>query len=230
MSGHTAATATTADAVDPAAPTVSRSRALATVVAGLAAAGVLTGALWAWLAPPIHGVIALTRAGDRIKAYLGAEADHWFTSAALMIGMLSVLAVVAAVLVWQWRPYRGAGMVGALTLGSVAAAATASGVGVLVAHLRYGGIDIAGAPVTEQQRVHYIVEAPSVFFGHSPLQIALSLLYPAAVAALVYLLAAVATPRDDLGAWPPVEYPVVPTGRSVTGADVPPVVPTSPSP
>lgn len=230
MSGHPAAMAATSDAADAAAPTVSRTRALATVVAGLAAAGVLIGALWAWLAPPIHGVIALTRGGDRIKAYLGAEADHWFTSAALMIGMLSVLAVVGAVLVWQWRAYRGPGMVGALTLGSVAAAATASGVGVLVAHLRYGGIDIAGAPVSEQQRVHYIVEAPSVFFGHSPLQIALSLLYPAAVAALVYLLAAVATPRDDLGAWPPVEYPDVPTGRTVTGAGVPPVVPTSPSP
>ncbi|MGE4361427.1 MAG: DUF2567 domain-containing protein, partial [Mycolicibacterium sp.] len=77
--------------------------------------------------------------------------------------------------------------------------------------------------------VHYIIESPSVYFGHSPVQIAMTLLYPAAVAAIVYLFAAVAAPRDDLGAWPPVQYPVGPTGRSVTAAGVPPVVPTSPS-
>ncbi|ABM13602.1 DUF2567 domain-containing protein [Mycolicibacterium vanbaalenii] len=210
-------------------PTVSRSRAALTVVAGLAAAGAVVGALWAWLAPPIRGVIALTRSGDRVKAYLGADSDHWFTSAALMVGMLSVLAVVAAVWVWQWRAHRGPVMTAALAVGAVAAAATATGVGALVAHLRYGGIDMAAAPVSEQQRVHYIVEAPSVYFGHSPVQIAATLLYPAAVAAIVYLFAAVATPRDDLGAWPPVQNPVGPTGRSETTAGVPPVVPTSPS-
>ncbi|MGE4364138.1 MAG: DUF2567 domain-containing protein, partial [Mycolicibacterium sp.] len=179
-------------------PTVSRSRAAVTVVAGLAAAGAVVGALWAWLAPPIRGVIALTRSGDRVKAYLGADSDHWFTSAALMVGMLSVLAVVAAVWVWQWRAHRGPVMTAALAVGAVASAATATGVGALVAHLRYGGIDMAAAPVSEQQRVHYIVEAPSVYFGHSPVQIAVTLLYPAAVAAIVYLFAAVATPRDDL--------------------------------
>ncbi|MDN4521615.1 MULTISPECIES: DUF2567 domain-containing protein [Mycolicibacterium] len=210
-------------------PTVSRSRAAVTVVAGLAAAGAVVGALWAWLAPPIRGVIALTRSGDRVKAYLGADSDHWFTSAALMVGMLSVLAVVAAVWVWQWRAHRGPVMTAALAVGAVASAATATGVGALVAHLRYGGIDMAAAPVSEQQRVHYIVEAPSVYFGHSPVQIAVTLLYPAAVAAIVYLFAAVATPRDDLGAWPPVENPLGPTGRNETTAGVPPVVPTSPS-
>ncbi|KWX68575.1 DUF2567 domain-containing protein [Mycobacterium sp. NAZ190054] len=110
------------------------------------------------------------------------------------------------------------------------AAAATTGVGALLARLRYGTIDLAAAPVSDQQRVHYITEAPSVFFGHSPLQIAVTLLYPAAVAAVVYLLGAVATPRDDLGAWPPVEYPAAPTGRTATGVDVPPVVPTSPSP
>ena len=41
--------------------------------------------------------------------------------------------------------------------------------------------------------MHYVVEAPAVFFGHSPLQIAATILLPAAVAALVYALLAVAT-------------------------------------
>ena len=44
-----------------------------------------------------------------------------------------------------------------------------------------------------------------MFFGHTPLQIAATLLLPAALAALVYALLAVATPRDDLGAWPAME-------------------------
>jgi Protein of unknown function (DUF2567) len=212
------------------APTVSQRRAALTVVSGLALAGAGVGALWAVLAPPIHGVVALTRSGDRVKAVLGAESDNWFTSAFLVVGMLSVLAVIGAVLVWQWRSHRGPGMAVALVVGSVAAAAAATGVGTLVAHLRYGAVDVAGAPVSEQQRVHYITEAPAVFFGHSPLQIAATLLFPAAVAAIVYLLAAVATPRDDLGAWPPIDYPERPTGRIATAADVPPAAPASPSP
>ena len=108
------------------APDVPRNKAVAAVVTGLAAAGALVGALWAWLAPPINGVIALTRSGDRVKAYLGAESDNWFTSAFLVVGMLSVLAVVAAVLVWQWKSHRGPAMVAALSVGSVAAASTAA--------------------------------------------------------------------------------------------------------
>ena len=51
-------------------------------------------------------------------------------------------------------------------------------------------------------RVHYFSEAPGVFAGHGPLQIAVTLLLPAALAALTYSLLAVATPRDDLGGWP----------------------------
>ncbi len=63
----------------------------------------MRGRLWAWLAPPIHSVVALTRSNDRVKAYLGYEGDHFFTAAFLMVGFLSVLAVIAAVAVWQWR-------------------------------------------------------------------------------------------------------------------------------
>lgn len=212
------------------APDVPRNKAVAAVVTGLAAAGALVGALWAWLAPPINGVIALTRTGDRVKAYLGAESDNWFTSAFLVVGMLSVLAVVAAVLVWQWKSHRGPAMVAALSVGSVAAASTAVGVGALLAHLRYGTIDLAAAPVSQEQRVYYITEAPSVFFGHSVAHIATTLLFPAAVAATVYLLAAVASSRDDLGAWPPIDYQYPPIGRIATAADAPPAAPAPPSP
>ena len=169
----------------------------------------MIGALWAWLAPPIHGVVALTRSGERIRAYLGNEADHFFISAFLAVGMLGVLAVVAAVLVWQWRAHRGPMMVVALTIGSAAAAGALAGVGALLVRWRYGAIDVDAAPVSPEHRVHYVVEAPAVFFGHSPLQIAATVLFPVAIAALVYALLAVSTARDDLGAWPPVEEPVI---------------------
>jgi uncharacterized membrane protein len=195
-------------------PRVSRRRAVAITVAGLVLAGALVGVLWAWLAPPIHGVVALTKSGERVKAYLGNEADHFFIAAFLVVGMVSVIAVIAAVLVWKWRAHRGPAMVAALASGSAAAAGAAAGVGAVLVHWRYGAIDIAGAPVSPDHRVHYVVEAPSVFFGQGPLQIAATILFPAAAAALVYALMAVSTQRDDLGGWPPVEQPVL--GPSVT--------------
>ncbi|MGV9801171.1 DUF2567 domain-containing protein [Mycobacterium sp. NPDC003449] len=193
-----------------AAPRVSRSRAAVTVAGALAGAGVLVGVLWALLAPPIHGVVALTRTGARAHAYLGNESDHFFTSAFMFVGLLIVLAVASAVAVWQWRAHRGPVLVAALATGCVAAAAVAAGVGALLLHLRYGAVDIARAPVTPENRVHYVVEAAPVFFGHTPAQVAMTLLFPAAAAALVYALIAVSTARDDLGAWPPVQQPVYP--------------------
>ncbi|KUI02107.1 DUF2567 domain-containing protein [Mycobacterium sp. IS-3022] len=211
---------------DVAAPRISRVRAALTVMAALAVAGALVGALWSWLAPPIHGVVALTRGGDRVRAYLGNEGDHFFVAAFLLVGMLCVMAVVAAVLVWQWRAHRGPVTLAALATGCMLAAGTAAGLGALLVHLRYGTIDVAAAPVTPEHRVHYVVEAPPVFFGHTPVQAALTILFPAAAAALVYALTAVSTARDDLGAWPPVEVPAfVPP---VTAESAPPSGPSSP--
>jgi hypothetical protein len=199
-------------------PRISRRRAVLVTVAGLTVAGAVVGALWAWLAPPLHGVIALTKSGDRVKAYLGDEADHFFVGSVLIVGMLGVLAVVAAVLLWQWRAHRGPVMVAALAIGAASGAGTATGVGAVLVRLRYGAIDIAGAPVSPQHRVHYVIEGPAVFFGHSPLQIAATVLLPAAAAALVYALVAVSTHRDDLGAWPPVENPMIDPSVTVDDA------------
>jgi Protein of unknown function (DUF2567) len=205
-------------AVDEAAPPrISRNRAAVTVVVGLALAGAVMGALWSWIAPPVHGVIALTKSGERVHAYLGNEADNFFIGAFLLVGLVVALAVVTAVLVWQWRPHRGPVLAAALAIGSVAAAGAAAGVGALIARARYDVIDIAGAPISPGHRVHYVTEAPPVFFAHSPLLIAASVLFPAAMAALVYALIAVSTSRDDLGGWPP-EEPAVPPPVIVGGA------------
>ena len=164
--------------------------------------GAALGALWAWIAPPIHTITALTRSGERIDGFLGRDSDLLFAAVAMMIGLLSMLAVVSAVLAWQWRPHRGPVMVTALWIGQVSAGAAAAGVGAALAHLRYGTPDHQGVSVTPEHRVHYFTEAPPVLVGHDPLQIAVTLLLPAALAALVYAFMTVATPRDDLGAWP----------------------------
>lgn len=182
-------------------PRFSRRTAAIVVVVGLAVAGALVGALWAWMAPSIHGVVALTKSGLRVHTYLGDEADHFFVASAMLTGMMSGLAVVAAVLIWQWRAHRGPSTVTALWIGGVFAAAAAAGVGAALVHWHYGSVVYEAAPVTPDNRVYYFTEAPPVFFGHAPLQIAATLLLPGAIAALVYSLLAAATPRDDLGAW-----------------------------
>jgi Protein of unknown function (DUF2567) len=205
---------------DVAAPRISRRRAAVTIIVGLAVAGALIGVLWAWLAPPLHSAIVLTRDGDRLHAYLGNEVDYLFLGAFLLAGLVVVLAVVSAVLVWQWRAHRGPTMVTALTIGSAAAAGAAAGIGALLVRWRYDIVDIAGAPISPEHRVHYVTEAPSVFFAHTPLMIAATFLLPAAMAALTYSLLAVSTARDDLGGWP-AEEPEVP----VTAAVAPPSSP-----
>ncbi|HEX9834323.1 MAG TPA: DUF2567 domain-containing protein [Mycobacterium sp.] len=186
-------------------PRISRGRAAVTVVAALALTGAVIGAVWAWLAPPVHGVVALTKGGERVRAHLGTEADHFFVAAFLVVGMLCAMAVIASVLVWQWRAHRGPVMVAALALGAAAAAGAAAGVGAALVHWRYGTVDVDGAPISPEHRVHYVIEAPPVFFGHSPMLVALTILFPAAIVALVYSLIAVSIPRDDLGAWPPAQ-------------------------
>jgi hypothetical protein len=200
-----------------AAPRISRRRAAITVAAGLLPVGALVGALWAWLAPPIKGAVALSHSGERLHEYLGSEADHFFVSAFLMLGLLNVVAAVAAVVAWQWRPHRGPGMVTGLCTGVVIAAAAAVGVGILLAHLRYGTPDFAAAPVSHDHPLYYITEAPPVFFGPSWLQISCTLLLPAATAALVYAVPVAATARDDLGGYPAVRT-VYPRADSAEGA------------
>lgn len=200
---------------DVSAPRMTRARAGLVLAVGLAATGALAGAWWAWIAPPIQGVVALTRGGERVQAYLGNEAEHFFVAPALLTGLLSVVAVVAATLAWQWRAHRGPGMVAALTAGMTTAATLAVLVGVALVHRRYGAIDVDAAPVSPEHRVHYVAEGPPVFFGHTPLQVAATLLLPAATAALVYGLCALWSARDDLGGYPPEATRPVPAPRPV---------------
>lgn len=216
-------------------PRRSHGSAALIVVVALVLCGAALGAVWAWIAPPIHTFVGLTKAtGERVDGFLGREADNIFVAAAMMIGLLTMLAVVSAVLVWQWRAHRGPAVSAALWVGQIGAAAAAAGTGAALAHWRYGTPDKAGAPLSPDNRVAYFTEAPPVFAGHTPFQIAVTLLLPAALAGLVYAVLTIATPRDDLGAWPPQEhgYPWQPafpgagiTGAGITGAGTEPVHP-----
>ncbi|MCT7371099.1 DUF2567 domain-containing protein [Mycolicibacterium llatzerense] len=221
--------APSAETLEP--PKLSHRAAALRVVVGLTLAGALGGLLWAFLAPPVDAVVALTKKGQRIHGYFGDESDRVFMGGALAVGLLTVIAVVAATLVWQWRAHRGPVLAGALALGNVAAAGALAGVGAAVAHWRYGTPDLAGAPLSPEHRVGYLVEAPPVFFGHSPWVIATTLFFPAGIAALVYLFCTLATKRDDLGAWPPVEWAPVrlPVAAAPAATDAQPEVPAEPS-
>ena len=109
---------------------------------------------------------ALTKAGERVHDYLGNDSDHFFVAPCLMMGLLTVLAVVASVLVWQRREQRGPAMAVALSIGLVGAAAAAVGVGALVVRLRYGALDFGAIPLSSDHKVAYVIEAPPVLFGH----------------------------------------------------------------
>jgi hypothetical protein len=212
-------------------PRLSRVGAAARVVAGMALLGAVVGAVWAWLAPPVQIVIALTKGGDRVRGYVGDQSDLVFLGAFLMTGLLFALAVSSAVAVWQWRAHRGPVLAAALSLGALAAAGAAAGVGAALARWRHGTVDVLGAAVSPEHRIVYAQQSPAVFFGHTPWQIAASVVFPAGVAALIYAMCALSAKRDDLGAWPPVEVLVTSVTDPVpTAAGDPPADPSSPSP
>jgi Protein of unknown function (DUF2567) len=185
----------------------SRVRPIITVAVGSVAAGLLLGGLWAWTAPPIRAVVAVTRSGERVHDYLGNESEHFFVAPAMMLGLLTVLAVVAAVLAWQWRVHRGPGMVFALSIGTVIAAVVAAALGAALVRLSYGALNFDTVPLAGKPAVAYVTQAPPVFFSDGPLQVAVTLLWPAGIAALMYAVRAAADARDDLGALPVTARP-----------------------
>jgi hypothetical protein len=172
------------------------------VVLSLALVGVLIGGLWAWIAPPIHAVVALARTGDRVHDYLGTESQHFFVAPTLLIGLLTVVAVVTSVLLWQWREQRGPVIVVALFVGLLTAAALAAAVGAVLVRMRHGDLNFDAIPLSPEHRVAYVVQAPPVFYARKPLQVAATLLWPSATACFVYAVFAAASSRDDLGGLP----------------------------
>jgi Protein of unknown function (DUF2567) len=174
---------------------------LGRAVLGLTVTGVVMGGLWAWIAPPIHAVVAMTHSGERVHDYLGNESEHFFDAPCLLLGLLTFAAIVAPVLVWQWRESRGPGMVVGLVIGLVTCAAAAGAVGAGLVRLRYGALNYDTVALSGgEHKLAYVVEAPPVFFAHAWLPLSATLIWPAGIAALVYAAIAAGSARDDLGA------------------------------
>jgi hypothetical protein len=89
----------------------------------------------------------------------------------------------------------------------VAAAAVAAATGALLVRLGYGALNFDAVPLSGKPSVAYVTEAPPVFFARLPLQVAVTLIWPAGVSALVYALLAAADARDDLGGLPVARRP-----------------------
>ncbi len=175
-------------------------RAVGAVVLGLTLAGALIGGLWGWIAPPIHAVVVQTKSGERVHDYLGNESQHFFDAPCLLLGLLTLVAIVAPVLVWQWRESRGPGTIVGLVVGLATGAAVAGAVGAALVRLRYGALNFDTVALSGgEHKLAYVVEAPPVFFSHALLPLAATLIWPAGIAALVYAVIAAGSARDDLG-------------------------------
>lgn len=186
---------------------MTRARTIVVALLATLATGVAIGGLWAWIAPPIKAVVAITRAGERVHDYLGNESGHFFDAPCLMLGLLTVLAVVGTVLAWQWRVHRGPAMVVGLSVAMASVAAVAAATGALLVRLAYGALNFDAVPLSGSPAVAYVTQAPPVFFAQAPLQVAVTLLWPVGIAGLVYALIAAAHARDDLGGRPVPERP-----------------------
>jgi hypothetical protein len=145
------------------------------VVAALALVGVPLGLIWQAVSPRSAGLVLQSGAiiPDETEALIGA--DGWF---ALLTG---VVGLIAALVVWTRRSWRGPATVVALALGGVVGALVTA----LVGHVTGGGQSTgrAGALITLPVSLH----ATGLLF------------FQAAVAVLVYGLLVAFTTRDDLG-------------------------------
>ena len=184
-------------------------RAAVAAALGVPAIGALIGGLWGSIAPPIHAVVAITHSGERVHDYLGNDSQHFFDAPCLMLGLLTALAVVAAVVAWQRRARRGPAAVIRLVAAMAAAAAAAAAVGTLVVRQNYGTLDFDAVPLVGRPSVAYVLQGPPVFFSDQPLQAALTVIWPVGVAALVYAVLAVWHAHDHLGVAQTSEWPTV---------------------
>ena len=157
--------------------------------------------------------------GERVRAYLAYEADHFFIGAFLIVGMLR-----------RWRWWRRCWWGGAPTAGLGAGRRAQCRLGGRRGRRRGRGCGPGalalrddrhgrGADISPEHRVHYVIRGARGVLrafaaadrDHDPVS--------RSGCGLVYALIAVSTSRDDLGAWPPVEEPPPATDRTRTAVD-----------
>ena len=187
------------------APTAKRSRrepwvdrtgvfAGAWIVAALAVAGIPLGLFWQAVSPRSAGLVLQSGAivPDETEAFIGT--DGWFALLTAIAGL------IAAVVVWTRRSWRGPAAVVALALGGVVGAMVTA----LAGHLAGGG--------------HSTGKADALITLPVSLHATGLLCLEAAVATLVYGLLVAFTTRDDLGRTDSAPYSG-PTDQSGDAAD-----------
>jgi hypothetical protein len=167
------------------------------IVATLALAGIALGLVWQAVSPRSAGLVIQPGAivPDETEAFIGT--DGWFALLTAIAGL------IAALLVWTRRSWRGPAAVVALALGGVVGALVTA----LVGHLAGGGLSTGkvGALITLPVSLH----ATGLLF------------LEAAVAVLIYGLLVAFTTRDDLGRTESAAHPEPSDqpGVGVTGWD-----------
>jgi Protein of unknown function (DUF2567) len=149
--------------------------AAAWIVGALVVVGALLGLLWQWVSPRTVGLV-LPGGGivpDETEGFVGA--DGWFAGLTLGVGL------VAPLVVWSRRGWRGPVAVAALAVGGLAGAAATA----LVGRLTGGGR--SGGPVNAVIRLPVSVHAWGL------------LCLEGAAAVLVYGLLVAFAAGDDLG-------------------------------
>jgi hypothetical protein len=159
------------------------------IVATLAVAAIPLGFVWQAVSPRSAGLVLQSGAivPDETEAFIGT--DGWF---ALLTGLVGL---VAAVVVWSRRSWRGPAAIVALALGGVVGAMVTA----LVGHLAGGGKSTGKADA--------LITLPVSLHATGLLCL------EAAVAVLLYGLLVAFTTRDDLGRPAPAAHPE-PTARS----------------
>ncbi|RVW05902.1 DUF2567 domain-containing protein [Rhodococcus xishaensis] len=156
-------------------------RAPARLVLSLTLLGVVSGIVWALLAPAERLLVVAEHQG----VVLTTESLHRFDAVAIFVGIGLVLGALSAVAVWGIRRSRGPGAVAALVVGSALSAGVAALVGMGVARLRFPRVDSPSVGTI-------VAMAPG-------LSTAMVLVAQPLAAALVYLLLVSLSPHDDLG-------------------------------
>ena len=167
------------------------------IIAALALVGIPMGLIWQAVSPRSAGLVTPSGAiiPDETEAFIGADGRF-----ALLTG---IAGLIAAIVVWTRRSWRGPATVVALALGGVVGALVTA----LMGHLTGGGRSTgkAGAVIMLPVSLH----ATGLLF------------FEAAIAVLVYGLLVAFTTRDDLGRTESAAHPEPPDqpGAGETGWD-----------
>lgn len=162
-----------------------RARAVVTMAVASVLAGALAGVVWGLIAPGQHLFVS---DGQHVLS-IDRDSNNVFVAIGLFVLITALAGVACGAIAWAWRSARGPEMALAVTVGGLAGAWLAAGIGGLVASARLGWAgDGAMAGMVEQ----LVVRPPTI-------DLWVALIGQALAAGVVYLVATTLSPDSDLG-------------------------------